>query len=245
LVKITAGKESKATKTAWGDAYFYISNNAVATEHLRVPITYFRNDLKYAWTEATGKEISFSDVELPDDAAFVKGSIRDSLVRIMMQQSDNFIAEQLLLACSLKGLRYMSETDIIDSLMKGPLHSLSEAIKWVDGSGLSRYNQATPRSMVDVLSRIMALKGIDFMTDIFPAGGISGTLQSNYRGKNGQPYLYAKSGSMRNVLCLSGLMYTKSGKVLLFSWMNNQFPGDSAEVKTAMEKLFSFLYDHY
>jgi D-alanyl-D-alanine carboxypeptidase/D-alanyl-D-alanine-endopeptidase (penicillin-binding protein 4) len=99
--------------------------------------------------------------------------------------------------------------------------------------------------MIEVLSRIMAMKGIDFMTKVLPAGGLSGTLQNNFRGKNGFPYLYAKSGSMRNVLCLSGLMYTRSGRVLLFSWMNNQFGGDSAEVKAAMEKFFSFLYEHY
>ena len=79
----------------------------------------------------------------------------------MMQESDNFIAEQLLLACALKELGHMSEKDIIDSLLYGPLSDIESEIDWVDGSGLSRYNLMTPRSIISLILHILELKDIN------------------------------------------------------------------------------------
>jgi D-alanyl-D-alanine carboxypeptidase/D-alanyl-D-alanine-endopeptidase (penicillin-binding protein 4) len=103
----------------------------------------------------------------------------------------------------------------------------------------------TPRSVISVLLESLRLKDMAYMKDVFPAGGQTGTIQNGFKGKNGKPYIYAKSGSLKNVYCLSGFLLTKSGNILLFSWMNNQFEGRSTEVKASMEKFFSFLYEQY
>jgi serine-type D-Ala-D-Ala carboxypeptidase/endopeptidase (penicillin-binding protein 4) len=245
IVRVKKDSISIAGKTEWGDGYFYRYNPGQKSAQRQVPITFFRNDVQYSWSEATGKEIHFSELQLSPDAIPIKGSDRDSLIKFMMQDSENFIAEQLLLACSLKELHYMTETDIIDSLLQGPLGDLPDDIVWVDGSGLSRYNLMTPRSLIAVLLHMLELKDLNYIRKIFPAGGQSGTLINEYKGKNGRPYLFAKTGTLRNTYCLSGFLMTKSGNVLLFSWMNNQFPGDASDIKKAMEKLFSFLYDQY
>jgi D-alanyl-D-alanine carboxypeptidase/D-alanyl-D-alanine-endopeptidase (penicillin-binding protein 4) len=50
---------------------------------------------------------------------------------------------------------------------------------------------------------------------------------------------------MRNVYCLSGILITRKGKVLLFSWMNNQFPDNSSDVRKAMEIFLNHIREHY
>jgi D-alanyl-D-alanine carboxypeptidase/D-alanyl-D-alanine-endopeptidase (penicillin-binding protein 4) len=50
---------------------------------------------------------------------------------------------------------------------------------------------------------------------------------------------------MRNVLNLSGYLITRKGKILIFSWMNNQCMDKSATVKASMEKFLTFLYEEY
>lgn len=159
--------------------------------------------------------------------------------------SDNFIAEQLLLTCSMEQTNEMNEGDIIEQILTGPLEDIPDSIQWLDGSGLSRYNLMTPRSLIWVMRQIIKLKGLEFVESIFPAGGVSGTLSEDYKGKDGRPYIFAKSGTLKNTYCLTGILIPKSGHVLIFSWMNNDFPGDNASLKLSMEHLLVYLRDNY
>ncbi len=245
VIKINRDSVTTAGKSEWGDSYFYFYEPDQESDEVEIPITFFRNDLQKVWTEATGKDIIFSNGPLPSKAKRIKGSMRDSMISLMMLESDNFVAEQLILSCALKSLGYMNEEDFIENFLREALGDLIDPIRWVDGSGLSRYNQVTPRAMVSVLMYLFEIKDLGYLKKIFPAGGLTGTLKSDFAGKTGQPYVYAKSGSLRHTYCLTGFILTKSGNILLFSWMNNQVPGKTADLKVAMEKLFSVLYDHY
>ena len=166
------------------------------------------------------------------------------MLRLMMHESDNFIAEQILLACAMKQIGVMNENEFIEKMLDGQLAQLPDSISWADGSGLSRYNLMTPNSTVWLLEKILDQKGIDFIKAIFPAGGESGTIHDSF-GHADESFIFAKSGSMRNVYCLSGFLITRSGEVLLFSWMNNLFQQDTDSLKLAMERLFQYLYDQY
>lgn len=236
---------ARTSRSEWGDTYLYTYTTAQDTDEEEIPIAFFKNDQQYCWSEAIGKEVQIIDRDLPPDALPVKGSERDSLLKVMMQESDNFIAEQLLLACSMKAFHYMSDKEVIDSLLRGPLRDIRDELQWLDGSGLSRYNLMTPHSIVEVLQRIIDEKGVAYLVQMLPAGGMPGRLQNWYKGKNGTPYVFAKTGTLGNTTCLSGLLVTGSGKILLFSWMNNQFISSSGVIKSSMEKVFSYLYDHY
>ena len=85
----------------------------------------------------------------------------------------------------------------------------------------------------------------DYIKTIFPAGGQSGTLKNVYASNNKVPYLYAKTGSMRNVYCISGVLMTKSGNTLAFSWMNNQLNTSSKELTPSIEIFLTYLRDRY
>ena len=112
---------------------------------------------------------------------------------------------------------------------------------WYDGSGLSRYNQLTPRAIVQVLENLEKKHGLERLTNLFPKGGSTGTIKNWYGGSNGISFVFAKTGTMRNVHCLSGYLKGNSGRWYVFSFMHNNFPGGSSTVKRPMEKILKFL----
>jgi D-alanyl-D-alanine carboxypeptidase/D-alanyl-D-alanine-endopeptidase (penicillin-binding protein 4) len=107
-------------------------------------------------------------------------------------------------------------------VLENHLSDLEQPPSWVDGSGLSRYNLFTPESIVHVLYKLYVEIPKERLFQFFPTGGVSGTLEDWYSG-NPEPYLFAKTGSLSNNHCLSGYLLTKSGKILIFSFMNNHF----------------------
>lgn len=167
----------------------------------------------------------------------------DTLYKEMMQESDNFIAEQLLLTCagvlsdSLKpeiAIRYMKKNHLTD---------LPDEPVWVDGSGLSRYNLFTPRSIVKLWEKIYERVPRERLFPLLAIGGKSGTVKRWY--KNEPPYLYGKTGTLSNNHCLSGYLITKKGRTLIFSFMSNNHPAPASTVRLEMETILKQLYQHY
>ena len=168
----------------------------------------------------------------------------DTVLRRMMHESDNFLAEQLLLLGSSTLSDTLSSAMARKNILENQLRDLKQRPRWVDGSGLSRYNLFTPESMVSVLSKMYTDIPRQRLFSYFPTGGETGTLEDWYAG-NHNPYVYAKSGSLSNVYCLSGYLLTKSGKTLIFSFMNNHFQHPTSEVKKEMERIFEEIRDTY
>jgi len=161
----------------------------------------------------------------------------------MMIESDNFLAEQLLLLCSSTLSDTLSSSKVREYILENELADLKQQPRWVDGSGLSRYNLFTPESMIHVLSKLYDDIPRERLFDFFPAGG-QGTLKDWYPGKP-EPYLFAKTGSVGNNYNISGYLITKSGKILIFSFMNNHFRHPSSEIKKRMQRIFEALRDDY
>ncbi len=157
----------------------------------------------------------------------------DSVLKPLMHRSDNFIAEQLLLMLSYKATGVLNERLATDTLLKTIFSDLSDAPRWADGSGLSRYNLFTPRSLVHILKKLRSEMGMERVKEIFPAGG-EGTLRGYYVSE--QPYLYAKTGTLSGVVALSGYMNSASGKPLIFSVLVNNNRASASEVRRAVER---------
>lgn len=167
----------------------------------------------------------------------------DSLYKTMMQQSDNFIAEQLLLICA--GIvRDSLMTEIaINCSMKNFLYDLPDKPKWVDGSGLSRYNLMTPRSIVMLWKKIYDVKPREELFPLLAIGGKTGTLRKWYAAD--QPYIFGKTGTLSNNHSLSGYLVTKSGKTLIFSFMNNNYLSSVNDVRSYMQSILYNIYQNY
>lgn len=194
--------------------------------------------------DVLGKKIKITNRMPSGDKSVLYSLPSDSLYRRMMHESDNMIAEQLLLLASSTLSDTLSGERVRDFVLNNQLSDLKQPPRWVDGSGLSRYNLFTPESIVQVLHKMYKAIPKERLFNLFPAGGVSGTLEDWYPG-NPEPYIHAKTGSLGNVHCVSGYLVTKSGKTLIFSFMNNHFRQPSSEVKIRMQRIFEAFRDTY
>jgi serine-type D-Ala-D-Ala carboxypeptidase/endopeptidase (penicillin-binding protein 4) len=171
----------------------------------------------------------------------IKSQPTDSMLKPMMHHSDNFYAEQTLLMVSNEKLGFMNDAAIIDTLLKSDLKDLPQRPKWVDGSGLSRYNLFTPQSMVQLLGKMKAEFGIDRLKVILATGG-EGTLGNYYQNLKGN--IFAKTGTLSNNCALSGFLITKKGKLLTFSILANNYQTGASPVRRAVEKWLNHIYEN-
>ncbi len=166
----------------------------------------------------------------------------DSLFKPMMHRSDNFFAEQTLLMASNEHLGYMSDEKIIDTILQRDLKDIPQKPKWVDGSGLSRYNLFTPKSFVYILNKTKNEFGWDRVKNILPTGG-TGTLTNYFKKDSG--FIYAKTGTLSNNCALSGYLITKKGKLLIFSILANNYITGATPVRKAVEKFLLSIREKY
>jgi D-alanyl-D-alanine carboxypeptidase/D-alanyl-D-alanine-endopeptidase (penicillin-binding protein 4) len=168
---------------------------------------------------------------------------KDSLIIKLLHDSDNLIAEQLLLMISKEITDSLKTEAGITALENSVFHEISKDIKWVDGSGLSRYNLLSPWSILFVLKKIYKEVPESIWKNHFPQVGKEGTLKQMFDQEPLQ--IYAKSGSMSGVYNLSGFLYTKKGNLLLFSILNNHFVVSSKEARKSTEGLLKYIIDKY
>jgi D-alanyl-D-alanine carboxypeptidase/D-alanyl-D-alanine-endopeptidase (penicillin-binding protein 4) len=157
----------------------------------------------------------------------------DSMLRLLMHRSDNFFAEQSLQMVSFKKLGVMNDRKIIDTILKTDLKDLPHPPRWADGSGLSRYNLFTPQDFIFILKKMKDEFGMERIKVILPTGG-EGTISSYYKADSG--YIYVKTGTLSGVVALSGFLYTKKGKELIFSILVNNHQASATDVRRAVEK---------
>jgi len=179
----------------------------------------------------------------PKDVKTLYSIPTDSLYKRMMQDSDNFIAEQLMLVYSSQIGNVLNTQSVVDHMNDQYLFDLPDEIVWVDGSGLSRYNLVTPRSVIRMWEKIYSEVFQDRLFKLLAVGGVSGTLRNYYKAET--PYIYGKTGTLSNNHNLSGFLLTKSGKVLIFSYMNNNHIVRASEVKKGMEQLLLSIHQKY
>jgi D-alanyl-D-alanine carboxypeptidase/D-alanyl-D-alanine-endopeptidase (penicillin-binding protein 4) len=218
--------------------FFSLSPNPRSKEKLYAPFI-TSQQLNYKMLADTlKKEINFStstSSENKEISSFIISSRPvDSLFIPMMYNSDNQFAEQTLLMASIIRLGKMSDSALINNLIKTDFAELPQQPRWIDGSGLSRYNLFTPNDLVFVLKKLKDDFGFERIKSILPSGG-QGTLK-NYFIAN-EPFIYAKTGTMSNNSCLSGYLQTRKGKWLIFSIMVNNYSGKAASVRKSIEKL--------
>jgi len=160
----------------------------------------------------------------------------NQLYQGLLKDSDNGIAEALLLMIAQKNMGHMHTQKAIDFIKSQWASWLPDPIEWVDGSGVSRYNMITPRTLGAVLQKIHQRVGWSAIKTLFPQGGVSGTLK-NYPAPN----LFAKTGTLRHNHNLSGYLFNKHGKPFVFVVMVNHHTAPTSEVKQGITQLLLWL----
>lgn len=167
----------------------------------------------------------------------------DSLYKVMMQESDNHLAEQLLLICSAVLSDTLNPEIAIRFMQKNRFNTYPDTVVWRDGSGLSRYNLVTPRFLIRLWNDIYKMVPRERLFPILVTGGKPGTLKNWYKAD--KPYLFGKTGTLSNNHSLSGYLVTKSGKTLIFAFMNANYVTPVNEVRTTMQRILNLYYEHY
>jgi serine-type D-Ala-D-Ala carboxypeptidase/endopeptidase (penicillin-binding protein 4) len=228
----------------WGSDSFRRAEIPIYTDTLNTALAVLRHGYlprlkKWEWDRETILRTSPGRIStLPP----IKSQPTDSMLLPMMHRSDNFYAEQTLLMLSQQLFGYMKTGDIIDTLLKTDLKDLPQRPKWVDGSGLSRYNLATPQSFVRLLQKMKEEIGLERLKTILPTGG-EGTISRYYQNLKGQ--IFAKTGTLSNNCALSGYLQTKSGQWLIFSVLANHYPSGAVPVRRAVERFLNRVWAQY
>ncbi len=203
------------------------------------PFVYTDSLLAQILTDTLHKKVdALDECPLPSSRSQkLKTVLADSVYAIMMQQSDNLMAEQLLLMAAEIKAGYMAEDTIIAYAKKHLLAPIHVYPKWVDGSGLSRYNKIRPIDMIAMIGYLQKTQPLDRLKTIFPQGEVKGSIKEWY-----PPYVFAKTGTMTGVHSLSGFMKTKRGRLVLFSFMHNNYLPSSKVYKPEMKKVLALIW---
>lgn len=181
------------------------------------------------------KVLPFRNVPLTAKTIYTTAA--DTLYKQMLHASDNFIAEQLLLNIAYKNNLETNQLAVINYIKDNFLTTLPDTLQWVDGSGLSRMNLNTPQNFTHLLKLIYNKAGEKKTFELLSAGGVNGTLKSQF--KSGSCFVYAKTGTLSNNYCLSGFLIGNSGKRYAFSFMNNNYTLPGKQIKQAVEQFIT------
>ncbi|MEI8109816.1 MAG: D-alanyl-D-alanine carboxypeptidase [Chitinophagia bacterium] len=227
----------------WGSDSFYFSPASKMMNSVSMPFHIATHAILaqvLADTLHSAVEPAQFTLERWPDVITIKSQPTDSVLSMMMHESDNFFAEQILLMVGNDRFAVMNTKKIIDSLLATDLSILPQKPKWIDGSGLSRYNLFTPQDMVTLLQLMQSSFSWKRITAILPTGneGTLGGLYTNYAGK-----IYAKTGTLGNQVALSGYVLTNKGKRLIFSVMVNAHQSLPQEIRKKIEGFLTQLID--
>ncbi len=158
----------------------------------------------------------------------------DEVLTPMMHESNNYLAEQLLIMAGTQINGGFNERVAITNVLSKNLTMLPDEFIWADGSGLSRYNQVTPKTIASLLVQLKKEFGWERISSILQKGD-QGTVKGFYKGYENN--IYTKTGTLVNTSsALSGYLITKKGNRYIFSLLANDFYKNSVTIRRAFEK---------
>ncbi|MFI5245174.1 MAG: D-alanyl-D-alanine carboxypeptidase/D-alanyl-D-alanine-endopeptidase [Gemmatimonadales bacterium] len=110
-----------------------------------------------------------------------------------------------------------------------------------DGSGMSRHDYVTPETILRVLDAMRKSPDFPVWYDALPIAGVDGTIASRMKGTSAERNVHAKTGSLDKARSLSGYVTTADGRLLLFSFLCNNFTVPNREVERVQDAILARL----
>jgi D-alanyl-D-alanine carboxypeptidase/D-alanyl-D-alanine-endopeptidase (penicillin-binding protein 4) len=163
------------------------------------------------------------------------------LVYAMNKESNNLIAETLLLHLGVRGQGGPGNRDKGLRTLRAFLERNgfdAGAYRLEDGAGLSAYDALMPCQLTALL-RAMPAEAMAYPAYLIslPVGGVDGTLATRFSDPAVRGRLRAKTGTMSSVSGLAGYMVTDSGRMVAVAIMVNGFVGSAAKARALQEGL--------
>ena len=143
------------------------------------------------------------------------------LVSLVNKHSDNFLAECLFKtlgaeSSKMQGNSFFSQQAILKFIKDNNIYSLGTEI--VDGSGISRSDQATPLAINGLLEKMyFDLINFDDFYNSLSIAGVDGTLRGRMMGTEAENNFRGKTGSLNGVSGLAGYLTTQDGEDLIIT----------------------------
>jgi len=173
-----------------------------------------------------GNKVEFKKDELKDYNT-LNTTQSNKIYSAILKDSDNLISESIAANISLR----LNDTISVDKGVR-LIQNISKQIELFDGSGLSRYNLVTPKSVISSLHDIYNLIGFDRIKKIFP---------KNYIIQNEKDFVWGKTGTLKNNHNYSGYIITDKNRRYIFSIMINHFTNDLSKIKEAIVDFLIYL----
>ncbi len=193
----------------------------------------------------TGEEM-ISETAITGDTII---SIKRNILKVIQdanKESNNLSAEMLLRKLSSKYFTGSASAKkgllLIDSLVV-TLRESPKTFVFADGSGLSHYNLVSASLIVKLLKHFYSEKPLlyGFLYNSLPIAGVDGTLKRRMRYGNAYQNVHAKTGTISGASSLSGYVKSKSGNMIAFSILIQNYAGSARTARFIQDKICNIL----
>ncbi len=175
-----------------------------------------------------------------DTLATLSSPPLSEILKALMKPSQNQIAEMLFHTVALRATgvgsgdsaRVVVERQIAQWGAAVPAEAVVR-----DGSGLARYDYISPRTTVRVLDAMRRAPTFQVYYDAMPIAGVDGTIRNRMRGTPAQGNVHAKTGSVALARSLSGYVTTANQRMLIFSFLSNNWTVPVREVERVQDAI--------
>lgn len=200
-----------------------------------------KNSLEQRGITVTGAAVArhrLNRAELPSPEPAVPLAERTSpplwlILQVVNKVSQNLHAELVKLAAGGEDAMkaFLLEAGVEKDGEKFPETRLQ------DGSGLSRLNLITPRATTRLLAFLAKSPHGPLFESLLPIGGQDGTLAGRFEGMKNADRIHAKTGTLSQVLGLSGFSTTRKKERVVFAILMNGALGSGLEYRKIMDKI--------
>ncbi len=160
----------------------------------------------------------------------------------MNKPSDNLLAETLVRLLDTSGTFDAGRAKALPFF--GSLGVDISSLALTDGSGVSRRDYVTARSVSQLLLGMHRRKDWPLYYRSLPIAGVDGTLKSRMINTLAQNNVHAKTGTLSQVRALSGYITGRSGTLYVFSLLMNNFPGNARSAGAVQDSFVEWLAGH-
>lgn len=175
--------------------------------------------------EVTNSPIETKESSVADPVASVRSATVAQIVEATIAQSDNEAAEVLLRQAALAAGRpptFDGGVATVQEVLR-KLEIDTSGLQLYDGSGLSRKNRISPRTLAEVVAAAARVPRTDSMVSDLAVGGFTGTLARRFeKAVSGRGVVRGKSGTLTGVHSLAGYITDRSGTPMVFAMMTDR-----------------------
>ena len=212
----------------------------------REAATAFAAALRKRGVRVTGLTATAAPRQAAEIAAVSSASL-ERVVEQMLSVSDNDAAEVLLrhvaLAAGRPGSAVEGARAVRAELIE--LGAWTDSTRILDGSGLARENVLPASTLVRVLRLAAAEDRADLRALVtgLPVAGVEGSLRARFgddASLAGRGVVRGKTGTLREVHSLAGLIRTRDGSVLVYAFLINR-PKNAYNARVWLERVTAAL----